>query len=357
MSNPFRVALLGAGWISQVYLEALRRVPDAQVTAIWSRTRERAEKLARRHEVALASDDVDAAIEAADVVCVNSPNFLHEEHAIRAARAGRHVIVEKPLATSLAAGRAIAAASAEAGVGLGYAEELVFVPKFRRAREVIASGAIGEPRYVTQREAHAGPYSPWFFRRDEAGGGVLMDMACHAVELVRYVLGRPAVRSVGAELLATRPPAETPLEDHAVLTLELEGGALATCEASWVLQGGMQSRLEIWGSEGTLEVDLLHATGMRVHTARGRPELMAAPGWSPLLADWQGENGYPQELAHFLACFRSGEAPEEGGAEGIAVLEILQAAYASAAEGRRIALPFDPPGVEHAVDLWLDVRR
>lgn len=342
--SPFRIGLLGSGGISHTYMNALRAVPEGRAVAVWSRTRAHAERFARAWDLPVASDRLDEVIDASDVVCVNSPNACHAEHAVAAARAGRHVIVEKPLAVSIEAGEAILAACREAGVGLGYAEELPFVPKFRRAREILRSGALGDPVYVTQREAHGGPYSPWFFTRDEAGGGVLMDMACHSIECVRWLLDKPPVREVRATLARAVHHERTPLEDHAVVQLAFEGGVTATCEASWALQGGMQSNLELWGREGTLAVDLLQATGLRQ---------FSAGSWSTPLCDWTADNGYPQEISHFLRCFARGEPPEEGGEDGLAVLELLYAAYASAAEGRAVPLPFRPRGIERAVDLWL----
>jgi myo-inositol 2-dehydrogenase/D-chiro-inositol 1-dehydrogenase len=343
--SPLRIGLIGAGWISRTYAAALRQVPEGRAVAVWSRTRENAERFASELELELATDRLEELLPHVDVVCVNSPNALHAEHAIAAARAGRHVIVEKPLAVSLEQGRAILEACRAAGVGLAYAEELPFVPKFARAREILRSGALGEPLYVTQREAHSGPSSPWFFTREEAGGGVLMDMACHSIELVRWLLGKPPVERVSAELANSFHFERTRLEDHAVVHLQLAGDVRALCEASWALHGGMQSKLEIWGSEGYLEVDLLHSSGLRMYTG---------DRWSTPLADWVSENGYPQELSHFLRCFENGERPEETGEDGLAVLEVLYAAYASAREGRTVSLPFQPPGVERAVDLWLE---
>jgi predicted dehydrogenase len=137
-----------------------------------------------------------------------------------------------------------------------------------------------------------------------------------------------------------------------VVQLEFEGGVTATLESSWALQGGMQSRLEVWGTKGYLDVDLLGATGLRVF-AEGSVE-GETPGWQVASSDSLGENGYPQELAHFLRAFQRGCAPDETGEDGLAVLEVLYAAYASARQGRTIALPFRPEGVRYAVDLWLD---
>jgi len=353
LSKSLRIGLIGAGSISRTYAQALGRVPDAKLVAVWSQTRDRAERFASDFACATATDRIDDLWPHVDVVCVNSPNFLHAQHAIAAARAGKHVIVEKPLAVSLEEGEAIVAACAEAGVGLAYAEELPFVPKFARVRELLTSGALGGPVYVTQREAHAGPHSAWFFSRDEAGGGVLMDMACHSIECLRWLLGKPGVRSVTAQLACTAHGHQTKLEDHAVVHLDFDGGVGGLVEASWALEGGMQSRLEVWGARGYAEADVLQGTGLRVFAKDGGVPFAASGGWSTPASDWLWENGYPQELAHFLQCFRSGTTPIESGADGLAVLEILYAAYASARERKTIYLPFRPRGVARAVDLWL----
>ena len=351
--TPFRIGLVGAGWISRTYLAALARVPQGRPVAVWSRTRAHAERLAKEFGLELATDRVDELIAAVDVVCVNSPNFLHAEHAIAAAQAGRHVIVEKPLAVSLEEGDAIVEAARRACVGLAYAEELPFAPKFARIRQLLGSGALGGPRYVTQREAHGGPHSPWFFTREEAGGGVLMDMACHAIECIRWLLDKPPASAVTAQLARAAHAEKGELEDHAVVHLEFANGVSALAEASWALEGGMQSRLEVWGARGYAAADLLHETGLRVYSRDGLPGAAPGAGWSALPADWLWESGYPQELAHFLDCFRCKETPAECGSDGQAVLEILCAAYASARRGARVSLPFRPRGVARAVDLWL----
>jgi myo-inositol 2-dehydrogenase/D-chiro-inositol 1-dehydrogenase len=353
--EPYRIGLIGSGHISRTYMAAMRQVPEGRVVAVWSRQRDHAVAFAECFDLEFGTDRVEDLCPAVDVVCVNSPNALHAEHAIAAARAGCHVIVEKPLAASLSQATRLVSECRDAGVGLAYAEELPFVPKFVRAREILQSGALGDPLYVTQREAHAGPYSPWFFTREEAGGGCLMDMGCHSVECVRWLLGKPAVLRVGAQIATLQHRQGTPLDDHAVLQLEFASGTRALCESSWVLSGGMQSKLEIWGSEGVLEVDLLQGTGMRLHLERSSSSLLAEGGWSDLMVDGVSENGYPQELSHFLRCFREGREPAESGEDGLRVLEILCAAYTSAREGRTVALPHTAPPHERVVDLWRPV--
>jgi predicted dehydrogenase len=351
MDEPYRIGLVGAGHISRTHVQAFARVADARVVGVCSRRQESAARLAAEFSLAHATERLEELLPHVDVVCINTPNALHAAQATQAARAGKHVIVEKPLASTAAEGRALVETCRAAGVGLAYAEELPFVPAFVRARALLDAGALGTPRYVTQREAHAGPYSPWFFSRDEAAGGVLMDMACHSVECVRWLLGKPPCTGVWADLRAGRN--DSALEDHAVLHLSFEGGVTALCEASWALQGGMQSTLGVWGSEGTLAVDLLQQTGLRLFVPDARPAARAATGWTTPSADWLHDNGYPQEMQHFLSCFRAEREPDESGADGVAVLEILEAAYASAREGRVVDPRESLRPVERAVDRWL----
>jgi predicted dehydrogenase len=344
-----RVALIGAGFISRIYVGALRRVADAEIAGVASRTLASAEKLAREAgvDLAVSYDDLPRLLAdpSIDVVCVNSTNRLHAEHAIAASRAGKHVIVEKPMCLRLAEADAMLAAARAAGKGLGYAENLCFIPHYREARDLIASGALGQVSYARQCEKHGGPYSPWFFDLEEAGGGALLDMGCHSVECLRWLFGKPRVTRVQARIATVRHEERGPLDDDAVLQLEFEGGLRVISESSWALEGGMQSTLEVHGSEGTLHVDLLGSTGMRLYR-RER-------GWTTPHPDPLWINGNPQALEHFLGCFSRGVEPEEGGADGRAVLEILLAAYASARDGEPKTLPFDPAGARRPAELWL----
>ncbi len=339
-----RVGVVGAGFISSVYAKTFAAVPEGELVGVCSRTQTSAQRFADRFGLPHATDSLDALLPQVDVVCVNSPNALHDEHAIAAARAGKHVIVEKPLAVSLEAGEAIVHACEAAGVGLAYAEELPFVPLFARARARIARGEIGEPTLVRVRYAHAGPHSPWFFSRDMAGGGVGMDMACHALECARWLLGKPSCAQVSARLSTLAHGDRTQLEDHAEIQLHFDGGVRATCEASWALSGGMQAWLEVWGRDGRLVADLLGERGLRVHRA--------GEGWTTEVQHGPVAYGYGEQLRSFLNSFREGTEPLESGRDGLAVLEMLYAAYASAREEKPVALPFRVRGVERAVDLW-----
>jgi myo-inositol 2-dehydrogenase/D-chiro-inositol 1-dehydrogenase len=333
-----------------VYLAALARAGGARVVAVASRTRTAAEKLARETAGAKAYtfDELPALLADADVrlVCVNSPNRLHAAQALAALEAGKDVVVEKPLCLTLDEADSLCAAARRHGRMLGYAENLCFAPLYRRARELLREGAVGRVLWARQVEKHAGPYSPWFFDRVEAGGGALLDMGCHGIEALRFVFDRPEVRAVSAKLATVLHAERTQLDDDAVVRLELASGATLVSESSWAVQSGMQSTLEVHGSDGTLSLDLIGETGL--HIAK-RDGAVSRPSVDPLL-----EHGYVGELAHFVAA--AGGAPvEESGEDGRAVLEILLAAYASAGEGgREVPLPFRPTGVTRPIDLWRD---
>ncbi len=359
MERELGIGISGCGWIASVHAAATRTLPHARVVACCASEPGSARSFARRHDVPAPVADHDAlcARDDVDVVIVCTPNHLHHRQVLAALAAGKHVIVEKPLALSLEEGEEIVAAARETGLCVAYAEELCFVPKFEHARQLVERGAVGEVRHLKQVEKHDGPHARWFRDPGLAGGGVAMDMACHSIEWARWVLGKPAVSSVWCDM-RTWPRREGALpdagavEDHVVCHLEFAGGETALLESSWTLLGGMDSRTEIHGTGGVLHADLLQTgSGMRLYSSAGVAD-EAPAGWSFPDADWSHQNGYPQELAHFLEAITSGSEPGETAVDGLAVLEILLACYHSAGTGRRVALPFRPRGVARPIDLW-----
>lgn len=352
------VGLIGTGWVSDVHAHAFRQLDEARVVAVASRDADRGRAFAKRHDIARSYLDHRELVRdtAVDVVVIGVPNQLHMQIALDAAAEKKHVICEKPLATNLEDGQRMVEACARAGVMLAVAEELCFVPKFVRAKQILDAGGLGRPYQVHQREQHDGPHSRWFYERDLAGGGALLDMGVHGIEAARWVLGRPRAKSVFAHL-SNRLHPDSVLEDHCTVLVEFDNDVLAVIEPSWALKGGMESHLDLFGTEGVLYTDLLRGTGMRMYSERAvETDPFHSLHWSTPDADWLWTNGYPQEMRHFLSCVRSGNPPLVGGEDGLAQLEICYAAYASAARGARVPLPFRPAGVDRAVDLWLEKR-
>ena len=351
--EPIRIGMAGSGSIARTHADALTQIPDATITAVFSRSAANAKLFAEWKGADRYTDDWTAVADADDVdlVCVCLPNGLHAEVTLAALAAGKHAVVEKPLCLTIEQAEALAAAEAASTGRLFYAEELPFVPKFREARALIDQGAVGDVYFVRQTEKHAGPYSPWFFDRAQAGGGALADMGCHGIELIRWVLGDKQPERVSAEIDTYIH--ETELDDHALVTMRFPGGAIGVSESSWCLQGGMESMLEIHGTKGTIRIDLGTGSGVDVYSEDGYGMIPdKTRGWRSAVYSHDREWGYVGEWEHFLSCIRTGEASEEGTAQGRAVLEILLAAYESARTGRSVDLPFAPAGVEAPIDLW-----
>ena len=350
--------LIGTGFINKTHLDSLRTVPDVEVVAVADTDVEKGQAFASAFDVPRAYPSHQAMLADPDIhaVVVGIPNFLHAPVTIDALEAGKHVICEKPLALTLADAERMARTAAEKGLTLAYAEELCFVPKFVRAKELVETGGIGKTYLVRQCEKHAGPYSPWFWKEAEAGGGILMDMGCHSIECIRWFLGKPRVKSVYAHMGTYLHGAVTREEDHVLLVMEFEDGSIGQAESSWALKGGMDSTLEVFGTEGVVYADLLKGMGLRAFSDNGICGMPDTRGWTYPDYDWLWNNGYPQEDRHFVECMRTGATPAEGAAEGIDVLEIMLAAYHSAAIGQKVRLPFRPKGIPVPVDLWLHPR-
>jgi myo-inositol 2-dehydrogenase/D-chiro-inositol 1-dehydrogenase len=356
-----KVTLLGTGFIAGIHLESYRRfVPDAEVVAVWSRQSKRARAFAKKHGISQAFADLKAAIEdsGCDVVDVCIPNFLHHRAVVAAAKAGKHVIVEKPLALNLAEADDMIAACHKARVKLCYAEELCFAPKYERVRKLVNEGAVGKIFQMRQCEKHSGPHSDWFYDINQSGGGAIMDMGCHGIAWFRWMLGgRPRAVSVQAHLQgALIHQKRTQAEENSIVIVEFESGAVGVAENSWAKHGGMDDRVEVYGTGGVVYADLFMGNSALTYSEKGYGYAMekagSTKGWSFTVFEEAFNQGYPQELKDFIECIREEKQPVVTGEDGRAVLEIMMAAYHSAGTGRKVKLPFRTRA-EKPIDLWL----
>jgi predicted dehydrogenase len=355
-----KVVILGAGFISDIHLESYHRfVPEAEVVAVYTRDLAKAEAFAKKYGIPQWYDDMDAIIQQSgcDVVDICLPNFLHATATIKAAKAGKHVIIEKPLSVTLEEADQMIAACQVARVKLMYAEELCFAPKYERARHLVKEGAVGEIYLLKQSEKHSGPHSDWFYDVHQSGGGVLMDMGCHGIAWFRWMLDNNPVKSVYASMATVLHKNRTKGEDNSVLILEFENGVTGIVENSWAKHGGMDDRSEIHGTEGVIYADLFMGNASLAYSKNGYGYAMekadTTSGWSFPVFEEAFNQGYPHELKHFIECVLNDTTPLVTGEDGRAVLEIIYAAYASAGKGAKVELPFRPR-VTKPIDLWLD---
>jgi predicted dehydrogenase len=359
MTSAVKVGLIGVGFVGDIHASSIQQfVPEAEVIAVASATPAKAERFAHERGIPRAFADYRKllAMDEVELVLIAVPNDLHARIAIDAAAAGKHVVCEKPLCRTLDEANRMIAACREAGVLLLYAEELLFAPKYVRAKTLVDEGALGEVFLAKQMEEHPGPHEGWFWDVDRSGGGVLLDMGCHSIEFTRWVLGRPPVKSVTAVMGTFVHAGRTRGEDHAVTIVEYEGNKIAIAENSWAKGGGVDDRCEIYGSKGHTRADLLRGSSLETYSEVGYGYAVekadTTRGWTFTMFEEAWNYGFPQEIRHFARCVCGAEQPIVTGEDGREVLKIMLAAYQSAGEGRKVTWPYDPPTVEKPIDLW-----
>lgn len=359
MNKTVKVGLIGAGFVSDIHAHAFQKyVHDAEIVAVASPTPGKAATFARERSIPHAFEDYRQllAMKDIDVVTVAIPNDLHCQVTVEAARAGKHVICEKPLCVTLEEADQMIEECKKQGVILFYAEELLFAPKYVRAKTLVEEGALGQVFLVKQWEEHYGPHMPWFWDVNRSGGGVLLDMGCHSIEYARWVLGKPAVKSVTAVMGTYVHQDKTQGEDHSICIVEYEGGKVAIAENSWAKPGGVDDRCEIYGSKGHTRADLLRGNSLITYSDVGYgyavEKAETTRGWTFTMYEEIWNYGFPQEMQHFVNCILGKETPLETGEDGREVLKIIYAGYQSAGEGRKITWPYSPPKVEKPIDLW-----
>jgi predicted dehydrogenase len=350
--DAVRIGLIGSGFITSIHYDALHSVAGADVIAVASPTPGHAERFAGERKIPSCFTDYRSLLDCKDVdlVVLGLPNDLHCEAACLAAQAGKHVVVEKPMALNVVECDKMIAVCDAAGVMLGYAEELCFTPKYVRLKQLVDEGALGKIHLVKQSEKHDGPHASWFYDTKRSGGGVTCDMGCHAIEFFRWLLGgacpggKARVTSVYAQMGTYVHGDKTDGDDEAILILNFEGGAVGLAEESWTKPGGMDDRAEVFGSDGQAYADVLNGNALRAYSRHGYGYAVekagSTAGWSFPIYEEIWNYGFPQEMEHFVNCVRDGATPRESGADGRAVVEVIHTLYASATRGERIKLPF-----------------
>jgi predicted dehydrogenase len=238
-----------------------------------------------------------------------------------------------------------------------YAEELCFAPKYERVRSLVKEGAVGNVYMLKQSEKHSGPHTDWFYDINYSGGGVVMDMGCHAIGWFRWMLNNAKVKSVYASMSTVLHGGRTKGEDNTVMIIEFENGVTGVAENSWAKHGGMDDKSEVHGTGGVIYADLFLGNAALAYSKNGYGYAMekadTTAGWSFPIFEEAFNQGYPHELKHFIECVQNNTEPLVTGKDGRAVLEIIYAAYASAGLGKKVELPFHPK-VKLPIQLWLE---
>ena len=332
-----KVTMLGTGLIGMFYTMTLhnQRGTD-RVHSVYSRREERATAFAKEWNIPHATTDLAEAINHAetDTVVIGLPNNLHLKAVELAAEAGKNILCTKPLGRTAEEAKAMLDIVENTGVFGGYLEDLVYPPKTLKALESVQNGALGKILWVRSRETHPGPHSDWFWDLEQAGGGAIVDMGCHCIEIIRNFVGknnRPLEVMCWADTLVHPIDAE----DHGIALIRFESGAMGQFEVGWAFRGGMDLRDEVSGSEGTIWLNHWLRTGYEMFTAVGQGGYVAEKaesdtGWLFPVGDEVAELGYRDMFLDMFNAIDEGREPMETFYDGYVVNAVIDACYKSA---------------------------
>jgi predicted dehydrogenase len=318
-----RLAIIGCGTVARrTHLPALKRCEDVEVVAFASRTPASAEAAASEWGGGVVIDDWRDVVTRDDIDAVDvcSPNYAHRKQAVAAARAGKHVLVEKPMAHKLRDADKMIDAAREAGVVLHVAHNLRHLPAVVAARDAV--GRVGKILAVRHAFGHSGPqdWAPdatWFFDPERSGGGALIDLGIHSMDLVRFITGLEATH-VSAMLTG-----DGATEDAAFTTIRFAGGAVGVVHSSWVARPAPDFAFAVYGTDGMLALSF---AGLTFRSATGEKETIEP---ASVVTD---------PCAEFVRAIRGEDpvGPVASAEDGRAGLAIVSAAYESARTGKAV---------------------
>ena len=331
------IAMLGSGFIGRFYADSLQgyRSKD-KIVSIYSRREESTKKFANDYKVAFATTNMEEAINRpeVEVVCISLPNNLHEEAVMLCCKHKKAVITTKPLGRNAAEAKRMLEAVEKAGIFNGYLEDLVYTPKFIKAFESVKNGALGRILWAKSRETHPGPHSDWFWDIEQAGGGCILDLGCHCVEITRTYIGKD-IKPVEVMCWADTQVKPIDAEDHAIGLVKYENGAIGQFEVSWTFRGGLDLRDEVMGTEGTIWINSFLRTGFEMFTTGKAASYVSEKaesdkGWLFPVGDELNELGYNHMFMDMFEAIEQKRQPKETFYDGYVVNSVLDAAYKSA---------------------------
>jgi predicted dehydrogenase len=332
LSGPVRIGIAGAGLIARrAHLPGFAATSDAKVVGVASGRPSSAKAVAKEFAIPRTYDTWQALVAdpEIDAVDICAPNSLHAPIALAAAEAHKHILVEKPMAVSLAEADSMIGAAERAGVVLMVAHNLRFVSVFEQLHQLIRGGSLGAIQSARGVFMHAGPdeswgaTSDWFWREETAGGGALLDLGIHMIDLLRWVIDRPAVE---VSAMISRLAKPTFAEDNAIVLVRFDGDILASVQTSWTARPFPDNQVTIQCENGRVIVGRSSGEPIAIYrsTANGvekqAPEVPAASRHGDL-------------FHQFVKAISEGSTPMISGRDGRDTLAVALAAYESARSG------------------------
>jgi predicted dehydrogenase len=340
-------AIIGGGNIGRVHIEAIARIPGARVAVICDISKERGGALAQTCSADwLGSFEETVSRADVDVVSICTPSGLHTEPAVAAARAGKHVLVEKPIDITLPRADRIIHAAQASGVKLGCILPSRFVRGVRHAKRALEEGRLGR---LTLADAYVKWFRPqsyyegsWHGTWKMDGGGALINQSIHSIDLLQWLAG--PVESLFGQVGTLAHQMEA--EDTGTAVLRYKNGAMGVIQGTTACWPGDEARLELHGERGTIFLKEGRISKWKLADAKPGEEEQALAMDEHMGSGAQDPMGIGYELhrrqiADFVAAIRENRAPEVDGLEGRKAIEIIRAIYSSAQSGKMITLPFE----------------
>lgn len=332
-----KIAMLGSGFIARFYADSIKNLRSRDtISAVYSRKESSVKKFAGDYSVGFSGTNMEEVIAhpEVDIVCIALPNNLHEEAVMLCCKHKKAVMTTKPLGRNAEEAKRMLEAVEKAGIFNGYLEDLVYTPKFIKAEKSVREGALGRILWAKSRETHPGPHSDWFWDIEQAGGGCVLDLGCHCVEITRSYIGKD-IKPMEVMCWADTQVKPIDAEDHAIALIKYENGAIAQFEVSWTFRGGLDLRDEVMGTEGTIWINNFLRTGFEMFTTGKGGDYIAEKaesnsGWLFPVGDELNELGYNHMFADMFDAYENKQSPKETFYDGYVVNAVLDAAYKSA---------------------------
>jgi len=347
--DKVRIGVVGSKFAADFHADSYRRDERVEIVAVAAI--DNLEEYSKRWNVPDTYEDFNEMIARDDIDLISCcvPNFLHHDVVMSCARNGKHVVCEKPLAINVDDGREMIEACRKAGIKLMYAEDWCFAPALIRVIEIINEGGIGDIAYVKCKEVHLGTHSPFAKNAKTCGGGCLIHLAIHPIGWALHLLAKEGKNPVVEVIGKCNGGGEDNYvhkdntgEDWAVGVMKFENGVHVFVEGNYVTVGGMDDKVEIYGTEGRISVDLTFGSPVSVYSRPGYEYAIEKTdntlGWTKPAVDEFYNLGYVHELSHFVDCVVEDKEPLWGtsAAAGLACLEIINAMYESNSEAKTI---------------------
>jgi predicted dehydrogenase len=322
--DPIRIGIIGLGQIAlKAHLPGYAQTVGCQITAVHSQREEHAKQVATQYGIPMIYKDWThlADSDHVDAISICTPNFTHAPIALRALRAGKHVMVEKPMTLTRTEGIEVIRAAGKAKKVLMVHHNMRFDPAVRSAGKLLGQNIIGEMLTFKGSLTHRGPeaWSPkanWFFDREKSGGGALMDLGPHVFGALEFLLDSPLTLT-GALLAHPKGSRAKDPEVHCAALLRAKTGAIGTVNVGWA-DTGYQNRYYFFGTKGTLSLNL----------AKGEPMTLQFRGKEGKEFPPLDKGSFaPSIYEHFIDCIRTGKKPWVSGEEGLRTVELIEAGY------------------------------